>query len=96
MNAHGLSLVKLMKSHKASIMKNLSNDSRKQLWKLTGCERQSKLQLTIIHMKSYLKNIRVSASNDKLFKKVKHSAYVDKVTLLQNMKDLDEKRTKTL
>lgn len=50
----------------------------------------------IIHMKNQLNNTTVYLRKDKFQKKVYLFYNVDKMTLLNNMHDLDDKRTKTL
>ena len=50
----------------------------------------------IILMKNYKNNIKTLNRKKIPSKKVKYTYNIDKITLLNNMKDLDDKRTKTL
>lgn len=51
---------------------------------------------TIIAIKSYMNNIIICYKRKELYKMVKYFFKLDKKTLISNMHELDEKRTKTL
>lgn len=63
---------------------------------LTDSRKPQRLQLTTTPMRNQSNNTTACYRKGKYLKAVIYKIIIDKITLLNNMHDLDDKRTKTL